>query len=57
MKKTLRLTELSKKELSQRQMRNLKAGERVRDWCTEKCGTKSPDIDFAGGQWYEYFYD
>lgn len=54
--KTLRLTELSKKELSKRQMKKVRAGEEDK-WCMEKCGTISPDINYEGNRWKEYFYD
>jgi len=54
--KKLRLTELSKKELSQRQMSKIKAGDNGYNWCTEKCGTLTQDRDYTGGLWYDYFY-
>lgn len=51
--KKLRLTELSKKNLSKRQMKTLKGG----DWCSEKCGLVNPPRGEAMNDWYSYFYD
>lgn len=50
--KKLRLAELSKKNLSKKQMKVLKGG----DWCYEKCGTQTPPVDVAIVEWLEYFY-
>lgn len=50
--KKLRLTELSKKNLSKKQMKTLKGG----DWCSDKCGTISPPRSEATEDWYDYFY-
>lgn len=54
--KILKLTELSKKELSKRQMKKVKAGQEALNWCSEKCGSQSPDRAVANGEWYDYFY-
>lgn len=50
--KKLRLTELSKKNLSKRQMNVLKGG----DWCTDKCGTLTHPEGSEANLWYKYFY-
>ena len=50
--KKLRLAELSKKNLSKKQMKVLKGG----DWCYDKCGTQTPPVDVAIVEWLEYFY-
>ena len=49
--KKLRLTELSKKNLSKRQMKVLKGG----DWCSDKCGSVKPPTEEATNNWREYF--
>lgn len=51
--KKLRLTELSKKNLSKRQMNVLKGG----DWCSDKCGTSAQYATAKeNDKWYNYFY-
>ncbi|NBH88249.1 TIGR04149 family rSAM-modified RiPP [Parabacteroides distasonis] len=49
--KKLKLSELSKKELNERQLKELKGG----DYCRDKCGTSSPTIGSAYGEWTAYF--
>ena len=44
--KKLKFSELSKKELKE-----LKGG----DYCRDKCGTSSPTIGSAYGEWTAYF--
>lgn len=47
----IKLNELSKKELDTRQMKVLKGG----DYCSDKCGTKSPPSADATSWWRGYF--
>lgn len=49
--KKLKLSELSKKELSQKQMTAIKGG----NYCRDKCGTSTPAIGSAYGEWVGYF--
>ena len=47
------MTELSKKNLSKRQMNVLKGG----DWCSDKCGTSAQYATAKeNDKWYNYFY-
>lgn len=47
----LKLSDLSKKELDSRQMKTVKGG----NYCRDKCGTSSPAIGSAYGEWVSYF--
>lgn len=49
--KKLKLSELSKKELNDRQLKELKGG----DICNSNCGTVSPTLGSSGGFWHQYF--
>lgn len=49
--KCIKLSELSKSELKEKQMKVLKGGNECRD----KCGTISPVIGSAYGEWVTYF--
>ena len=52
--KRLRLIELSKRELSKRQMKKVKAGEGS-EWCMENCGLELPPLGRESKLWLEYF--
>lgn len=52
--KSLKLNELSKRELSERELKELK-GLRGGIECRDKCGTSSPTIGSAYGEWVSYF--
>ena len=49
--KKLKLSELSKIELEAKQMKDLKGG----NYCRDKCGTRTPAIGSAYGEWVSYF--
>lgn len=49
--KKLKLNELSKEELNERQMKVLKGG----DICHSNCGTISPTLADSSGFWHRYF--
>ena len=49
--KKLKLSELSKKELKERDMKVLKGG----DICHSNCGTVSPTLASSSEFWHEYF--
>lgn len=49
--KCIKLSELSKSELKEKQMKVLKGGNE----CRNKCGTISPVIGSAYGEWVTYF--
>jgi len=51
--KKIKLAELSKKNLSKRQMKSFKGGS---DWCNEKCMTQKPLFDEANDFWSKYFF-
>lgn len=49
--KKLKLSELSKKELNERQLKELKGG----DYCDDKCGTNSSVHGGTSSWWKGYF--
>lgn len=49
--KILKLNNLSKRDLKETDMKNLKGGNECRD----KCGTSTPTIGSAYGEWVTYF--
>lgn len=51
--KKLKLSEFSKQEMENRQLKSLKGG----DWCTDKCGTSTSSRSGTANAWYSYFYD
>jgi natural product precursor len=50
--KKLKLSELSKRELEDRDMKALKGG----NFCQSNCGTISPTLESSSGFWRQYFY-
>ena len=51
--KRLSLTELSDRELKDRQMNMLKGGDNI--YCTQKCGTQTPPQSDAKPKWESLF--
>ena len=49
--KKIKLSEISNKELETRQLKELKGG----DFCSDKCGTKTPPSAVATSWWRGYF--
>lgn len=49
--KKIKLIELSKEELEEREMKILKGG----DYCDDKCGTVSPSHASSSGWWKGHF--
>lgn len=48
----LRLTEVSKQELTKRQLKDIKGGNPN---CTQKCGYKTPPYEPTANNWISYF--
>lgn len=49
--KRIRLSQISMQELKDKQMKKIKGG----NYCRDKCGSTTPAIGYAYGEWVSYF--